>query len=197
MHDGHHAVALPRNQGAFHRPGNRRGDTDIGSASILPFGLSRHKMSRQPTKADYERLLEFRTNLRRFLHWSDEQARTQHLTPAQHQLLLAIMGHPGPTAPSISDIAGYLLLQHHSAVGLVDRAEAAGLVKRERDPAHRSTVRLSLTDDGACRLSALSEPHLEEVPRLADAMGSLFVDVARQQRPGRQRRPTGTPPASA
>jgi DNA-binding MarR family transcriptional regulator len=133
----------------------------------------------QPTQADYERLLEFRTRLRRFLRWSEEQARRQDLTPAQHQLLLAIRGHPGPTAPSVGDVAGYLLLRHHSAVGLIDRAEKAGLVKRTTDPDRRTTVRLSLTDEGARRLEALSELHLREVPRLATAMRSLFADLDR------------------
>jgi DNA-binding MarR family transcriptional regulator len=132
---------------------------------------------RQPTDADYQHLLEFRTRLRRFLRWSEEQARGEDLTAAQHQLLLAIRGHPGPTAPSISDVAGYLLLRHHSAVGLVDRAERAGLVRRNPDPNHRSTVRLTLTDEGARRLEALSELHLQEVPRLARAMRSLFDDL--------------------
>jgi len=148
-------------------------------------------MPRQPTKADYERLLEFRTGLRRFQRWSEQQARAQDLTPAQHQLLLAIMGHPGPAPPSIGDVAGYLLLQHHSAVGLVDRAEAAGLVARERDPGHRSTVRLRVTDDGARRLSALSELHLQEVPRLADTMRSLFAELE-SQRNSRRRATRGT-----
>ena len=135
-------------------------------------------MRRHPSDADYLRLLEFRTSLRRFLRWSEQQARAQNLTPAQHQLLLAIKGHPDPAGPSIGDIAGYLLLQHHSAVGLVDRAEAAGLVERARDPDNRSTVRLSLTEDGARRLEALSELHLAEVPRLASAMRTLFADFA-------------------
>jgi DNA-binding MarR family transcriptional regulator len=131
----------------------------------------------QPTEADYQRLLEFRTRLRRFLRWSEEQARNQDLTPAQHQVLLAIKGHPGPTAPSIGDVAGYLLLRHHSAVGLIDRAEHAGLVQRAVDPDRRTTVRLILTDEGARRLEALSELHLREVPRLATAMRSLFADL--------------------
>jgi DNA-binding MarR family transcriptional regulator len=131
----------------------------------------------QPTEADYQRLLEFRTRLRRFLRWSEAQARSQGLTAAQHQLLLAIKGHPGPTAPSIGDVAGYLLLRHHSAVGLVDRAERAGLVRRNVDSERRTTIRLTLTDEGARRLAALSELHLREVPRLASAMRSLFADL--------------------
>jgi DNA-binding MarR family transcriptional regulator len=134
-------------------------------------------MPRRPTDAEYRELLEFRSSLRSFLRWSEEQARAQDLTPAQHQLLLAIRGHGGETAPSIGDVAAYLLLRHHSAVGLVDRAEANGLVKRVPDPDHRSTVRLALTEDGLRRLEALSESHLEEVPRLAAAMRLLVEDL--------------------
>jgi len=139
--------------------------------------LSRHDMSRQPTDTDYHRLLEFRTSLRRFLHWSEQQAHAQDLTAAQHQLLLAIKGHPGAAGPSIGDVAGYLLLRHNSAVGLIDRAEAKGLVRRTIDPHHRRTTRLTLTEDGAHRLEALSELHLQEVPRLASMMRALFEDL--------------------
>ena len=49
-----------------------------------------------PTDEDYRRLLELRTGLRRFLRWSESQAEAAGLTPAQHQLLLAIRGHPDP-----------------------------------------------------------------------------------------------------
>ena len=134
-------------------------------------------MSQQPTDADYQRLLVFRTSLRQFLRWSEQQAHAQDLTAAQHQLLLAIKGHPGAAGPSIGDVAGYLLLRHNSAVGLIDRAEANGLVKRTTDPHHRRTTRLTLTEDGARRLEALSELHLQEVPRLASTMRALFADV--------------------
>src|SRR2546430_374886 len=79
------------------------------------------------TRGDFENLLAFRTSLRRFLHWSQTLARAAGLTPAQHQLLVAIKGHPGGREPTIGDLAGYLLLRHHSAVELVDRAAAARL----------------------------------------------------------------------
>src|ERR1700732_4137456 len=72
--------------------------------------------------ADYATLLAFRVELRRFLQWSGAEAAAVGLTPTQHQLLLAIRGHPGQTGPTITDVAGYLLTRHHSAVELVDRA---------------------------------------------------------------------------
>jgi DNA-binding MarR family transcriptional regulator len=129
------------------------------------------------TDDDFRRLLEFRTGIRRFLGWSEQQAEAVGLTPAQHQLLLAIRGHPGPDAPTIGDVAASLLLRHHSAVGLVDRAEQAGLVRRGTDPHDARVVRLSLTALGARRLHQLSAQHLEELRRLAPRIRALYRDL--------------------
>ena len=54
----------------------------------------------------YGRLLDFRTGLRRFLRWSADQAATAGVTPAQHQLLLAIRRHSHPAGPTIREMAG-------------------------------------------------------------------------------------------
>lgn len=115
----------------------------------------------------YARLLSLRTGLRHFERWSEQQARAAGLTPAQHQLLLAVRGHPDQRGPTIGEVADYLLLRHHSVVGLADRAEAAGLVVRHRDIGDHRIVRLQLTDEGAERIEALSALHLEELSRLA------------------------------
>jgi len=136
-------------------------------------------MTPTPTEDDYRRLLELRTGLRRFLRWSEQQARAAGLTPAQHQLLLAIRGHPDSRGPTVGDVAGHLLLRHHSAVGLVDRAEAAGLVTRRPDAANLSAVRLQLTPEGSHRLDALSELHLEELEHLAPTMHALWGALER------------------
>ncbi len=124
--------------------------------------------------ADYRRLLALRTGLRHFLRWSEEQAASSGLTPSQHQLLLAIRGHDGDDGPTIGEAADALLLRHHSAVGLVDRCEAAGLVRRHRDDADQRVVRLSLTSRGSAVLERLSERHLEELSRLARSLGPLL-----------------------
>jgi DNA-binding MarR family transcriptional regulator len=126
------------------------------------------------TDADYEDLLMLRTGLRRFLRWSEQQAEEAGLTPAQHQLLLAVRGHSDPRGPTIGEVADYLLLRHHSAVGLIDRADAAGLVERVRDPEDHRLVRLQLTAAGTKRLEALSAQHLEELQRLARKLPSVW-----------------------
>lgn len=123
-------------------------------------------MDRDLDDADYRRLLLFRTNLRRFLHWSEEQAEKAGLTAAQHQLMLAVRGHEGEQGPTIGDVAGYLMLRHHSAVGLVDRAVRSGMLERREDPQDRRVVRLRLTPLGARTLQQLSALHLEEIKRL-------------------------------
>jgi DNA-binding MarR family transcriptional regulator len=124
--------------------------------------------------SDFTHLLALRTGLRRFLHWSEQQARAAGITPGQHQLLLAIKGHPDPAGPTVGEVANYLVLRHHSAVGLIDRAADAGLVTRGRDRADSSTVRLALTDSAIAKLEALTETHLEELKHLAPAMFSLW-----------------------
>lgn len=122
---------------------------------------------------DYRRLLSFRTGLRRFLRWSESEAKAAGLTPAQHQLLLAVRGHPGPAGPTISELAEYLVLRHHSVVELVDRAAGAGLVERVGDESDHRVVHLRLTRRGEQAIEGLSRLHLEELRRLAPLLGSL------------------------
>ena len=123
---------------------------------------------------DFAELLRFRDALRRFLRWSEDRARAAGLTPAQHQLLLAIRGHG--SAPTVGDVADHLLLRHHSVVELVDRAERAGLVARAEDPDDHRVVRLVLTRVGAARLGELTVVHLDELRRLQREIGATSLD---------------------
>jgi DNA-binding MarR family transcriptional regulator len=134
----------------------------------------------QPTREDFQNNLRFRVTLRRFLRWSEDQATAAGLTPAQHQLLVAIKGHPGPEPPAIREIAEYLLLQSHSAVGLVDRAEAAGVVYRQQDEKDARVVRVHLTEKGDKLVENLTSAHLEELYNLAESLNSL-LKVTRQE----------------
>ncbi len=119
------------------------------------------------TQRDFERLLEFRVTLRRFQRWSEDQAAAAGLTHVQHQLLVAIKGHPGNLPPTVGDLADYLLLRPHSTVELIDRAESAGLVQRTRDPADGRLVRVRLTPEGDQVVHKLTRAHLERLHELA------------------------------
>lgn len=131
------------------------------------------------TDSDLAQLLAFRDGLRRFLHWSDAQAKKVGLTGAQHQLLLAVRGHGSD--PSIREIADHLLLRHHSAVELVDRAEAAGLLERVDDPVDQRVVRLRLTPIGTERVESLAAAHLEELSHLRARFTTLWADLPKAE----------------
>jgi DNA-binding MarR family transcriptional regulator len=126
------------------------------------------------TDADYVRLLHLRDGLRRFQRWSEQLAIEAGVTPAHHQLLLVVKAHGGSEGPTIGDVADHLLLKHHSAVELVDRAVTAGLVRRRPDPVDLRTVRLTLTALGSRRLAELSALHLEELRRMGGRLGPLW-----------------------
>jgi len=129
----------------------------------------------QPTRRDFENLLAFRVALRRFQRWSEDQAGAVGMTHVQHQLLVAIKGHPGGRPPSVRELADYLLLQSHSAVGLVDRAEAAGLVRRRPDPDDARVVRVELTGKGDQLVTELTKVTLTEMRKLAIALNNVLL----------------------
>jgi DNA-binding MarR family transcriptional regulator len=134
-------------------------------------------LPRSVDEAGYARLADLRAGIRRYLAWAEERARDHGMTPAQVQLALAVRSHADPAGPTLTDLAETLLLRHHSVVGLVDRAELAGLVRRARDPEHQSRVHVCLTREGAERLESLSALHLawlaEFGPELAEVCGSF------------------------
>jgi DNA-binding MarR family transcriptional regulator len=98
---------------------------------------------------------------------------------------VAIKGHPGPEPPAIRDIAEYLLLQSHSAVGLVDRAEAAGVVYRRQDEQDARVVRVHLTEKGDQLVADLTTAHLTELYNLAGSLNNLLQAVWPDQGTGK------------
>lgn len=68
----------------------------------------------QPSRKDFGRLLAFRASLRGFQRWSEDQAGAAGLTHVQYQLLVAIKGHPGEVAPTVGELAEYLMVRQHS-----------------------------------------------------------------------------------
>lgn len=126
------------------------------------------------TLVDYESLAELRYQVRRFLHFSEQAARSAGLEPRQHQLLLALKGLPKNVRPRIGELAERLQIQHHSAVELVNRLAAGGYVRRRRGGNDRREVLLLLMPKGERVLRELSIHHKEELrqqgPKLVRAL---------------------------
>ena len=81
-------------------------------------------------KQDFEALSDFRYQLRRFLRFSEEATRREGVTVQQYVLMLHIRGFPGRDWASVGEIAERMQAKQHGVVALVNRCEAAGLVRR-------------------------------------------------------------------
>ncbi len=131
------------------------------------------------SKERYEALAEFRYQVRRFLRFSDEAARSADLEPQQHQMLLAIMGSPSERL-TIGELAERLQIRHHSAVELAARAESRGLLTRERGTEDQRQVFVALTDAGTEALRELAAAHHRELlmaaPELIRILRRILVD---------------------
>ncbi len=134
------------------------------------------------TDEDHEMLASFRFALRKFIAFSEAAARRDGLTPRQHQALLGIRAMQDRGSASVSDLAAFLILQHNSAVELVDRLVAAGFVMRATDPEDGRRVRLALTESGEARLAALSQTHLDELEQIGPELRHLLTRIQRYRR---------------
>ncbi|MCU1454986.1 MAG: MarR family transcriptional regulator [Acidimicrobiales bacterium] len=134
-------------------------------------------MTEPMSDAAYRSLARFRHALRTFQRFSETAAREAGLTPAQHQLLLAIRGHDGEGAPSLTEVADRLQLKLHSAGELAGRAVEKGLVERWPDPTDGRRTLVGLTAAGAVELARLSVLHRDELRRFRREMNDVLREL--------------------
>lgn len=142
-------------------------------------------MERRLAKPDPNSLLktlaDFRYELRRFLHFSEDAAVEAGLHPKQHQLLLQVAGADESAEITIAYAAERLGIKHNSAVELVDRSEREGLLTRSTDPRDGRRAILRVTRKGKQILGCLSGEHAQELsemaPRLARALENIRLHM--------------------
>lgn len=142
------------------------------------------RASKRPTRGrasrsvDYSALAQFRYQLRKFLAFSEAAAVKSGLTPQQHQALLAIKGFSTPKPVSVGDLAGFLLVRHHTAVELVDRMTKLGLLSRIVDDEDGRRILVKLTRKGEQKLRTLSKSHFEELRSASPALTKIFEVIS-------------------
>jgi DNA-binding MarR family transcriptional regulator len=122
------------------------------------------------SNSDYRSLAALRFEIRKFLAFSEQAARSVGIEPQQHQLLLVVRGLSGEARPTIRSAADRLCVKHHTAVALVDKLERRGLLARERGLADKREVLLRLTANGEAMLHELSTVHREQLRTVGPAM---------------------------
>ena len=135
------------------------------------------------TTSHYQALAAFRHALRRFLAFSAAEAKRAGTTPQQHQALLSIRAAPNGEALTVRELAAHLLINHNSAVELVDRLVKAGLVKRKPDGADRRRVQIKLTTKADRLLERLSAAHLRELRSAGPAFLAVLNQLAQMPEP--------------
>ena len=161
----------------------------IVSRYTIPVIRSRHDTisgMKKLTLSDYQALAEFRYQIRRFLHFSEQAVKKAGLERGQYQLMLAIKGMPAGVRPRIRELASRMEIRHNSAVELVNRLETAGFVHRTRAQDDRREVLLGLTPRGEKVLSELALHHHEE---LRSAGPELVAALRRIMREGNDGNP--------
>ena len=138
--------------------------------------------------SDYRALAEFRYQIRRFVHFSEEAARQAGVEPQHHQLMLAIKGKPDEEAARIAYLAERLQIQHHSAVELANRLATRGLITRSRAGQDRREVYVQLTARGEHILDELTVHTRAELRSAAPALVATLRHLTQQGPAGRLRR---------
>ena len=113
-------------------------------------------------------LAEFRFQMRKFLSFSEMASERCGIPAQQYQLMQVIAAMPDEQQSSITYLAERMILRHNSTVELVDRAERAGLVRRESDPTDMRRSLVHLTPEGEKILQQLVAEHLSELAPRCD-----------------------------
>jgi DNA-binding MarR family transcriptional regulator len=112
------------------------------------------------------RLAWFRYRVRCFQRFSERVARSCGITPQQHQLLLGVAGYTGRGWATISELAEFLQARHNAVVGLAQRAEERGLVRKIPGEKDRRFVKVHLTRKGYTILDKISRMNIAELRAL-------------------------------
>jgi DNA-binding MarR family transcriptional regulator len=144
--------------------------------------MSPSDISRTATQPDYQALAEFRYQIRRFLHFSEQAAREARMEPRQHQFLLGLKGLPVNMRPNIGTLADRMQIRSHSAVELVNRLAKRGLVQRRPVDGDRREVELVVTAKGEAVLHRLSLHHRAELKSAGPALMTALSAVLRPKR---------------
>ena len=130
--------------------------------------------------AEYVALAEFRYQIRRYLRYMEEEARANGHHPQQYQLLLAIKGLPKGKEPTVTTLAERMQMNHNSMVGLINRCEKRGLIRRTQSSHDRRQVTLGITGQGDLVLRQQANASRRELgsitPVLFDSLERLMMN---------------------
>ena len=127
--------------------------------------------------ADYRALAGFRYEVRKFMAFSKKAAEAAGLQPQQYQALLAIKAREGSERIATTALAEELFIGSSTAVELLDRLEARGLVSRSVLAEDRRRTVVALTPEANRILRSLAAVHRDELRQHVPALISLLARI--------------------
>ena len=113
------------------------------------------------------------------------------IEPQQYMALLQLKALEARPPATINALAARLLVRHHTAVELVDRLEARGMVRRRRRAGDRREVHVETRAAGEAILRKLALHSVNELrgdgPALVAMLSRLVRDRRRQRDRGGRR----------
>ena len=124
--------------------------------------------------AEVQDAAEIRAALRSFLRVTEAIVRRHGLTPQRYLLLLMVKGaRDGSERSTVSELCERLELAQSTVTELVQRAEDAGLIRRDASERDGRVAHLLLTDAGEARFKAAFVEVREERERLLTLLGHV------------------------
>lgn len=121
-----------------------------------------------------QRAAAFRVALRGFVRESERTARKSGLTPQRYLLLLLVKSaEDGTERATISELGRRLQLAQSTVTELVNRAVAAGLVRRQTSADDGRVVYVELTEEGERRFAETFRALADERRALREAVTDL------------------------
>ena len=154
-----------KNAGTFNVLQDYPAVTSTMSGTVLPA----NSMFQQVPTTRYDlRVLQALRQIIRAVDLHSRQLLRQHkITGPQLIILLTVEKYELVT---VSALAGHIHLSPSTVIGILDRLETKGFIRRERDPRDRRLVQVSLTEQGKVLASNAPSP-LQDT--LSEAMGKL------------------------
>jgi DNA-binding MarR family transcriptional regulator len=128
------------------------------------------------SKQQYVALSNFRSELARFLRFSERASRAAGITPTQYLLLLHLRGFPGREWGTVGELASRLQASAHGTAALINRCVAAGLVDKHRSDGDARQVEVRLTARGRQLVERIAVRHHEELQSLRDVLRVAHVN---------------------
>lgn len=126
-------------------------------------------------KQQYVALSNFRSELARFLRFSERAARAAGITPTQYLLLLHVRGFDGREWATVGELAGRLQASAHGTGALINRCQALGLVSKHRRSEDARQVEVHLSAEAKVLVERVAVRHRDELQSLRNVFQVAHV----------------------